>query len=112
MPPTLACVPLPQDSKSSVIPLQKLIVRDVALDKKAMFLICASSDVPEMYEILTGSKDERDRWMTLIWQAIDRWVRCGQMEFMLCVPVATVRALVEQPDLYTTLELGLVKCVC
>ncbi|KAL2097184.1 hypothetical protein ACEWY4_006391 [Coilia grayii] len=58
------------DNKSSVIPLQKLIVRNVALDEKAIFLICASSDVPEMYEILTGSREERDRWMNLTWQAI------------------------------------------
>ncbi|XP_062386550.1 rho guanine nucleotide exchange factor 18a isoform X2 [Sardina pilchardus] len=58
------------DNKSSVIPLQKLIVRNVALDEKAIFLICASSDVPEMYEVLTGSKEERDIWMNHIWEAI------------------------------------------
>lgn len=75
MPPNLFCVPLPQDNKSSVIPLQKLILRDVAQDERAMFLICASSDVPEMYEILTGSKEDRDRWNDLIWQAIARWVQ-------------------------------------
>lgn len=74
MSPNLICVPSPQDNKSSVIPLQKLIVRNVALDEKAMFLICASSDVPEMYEIFTGSKEDRDSWMDLIWQAIARWV--------------------------------------
>lgn len=56
-----------------MIPLQKLIVRNVALDEKAIFLISALSDVPEMYEILTGSKEERDRWIGLIWQAASRW---------------------------------------
>ncbi|XP_076149805.1 rho guanine nucleotide exchange factor 18a isoform X3 [Alosa pseudoharengus] len=58
------------DNKSSVMPLQKLIVRNVALDEKAMFLICASSDLPEMCEVLTGSREERDTWMNHIGEAI------------------------------------------
>ncbi|XP_062868514.1 rho guanine nucleotide exchange factor 18 isoform X2 [Trichomycterus rosablanca] len=59
------------DGKPSVISLQKLIVREVAHEEKAMFLICASSNEPEMYEIHTSSKDERNTWITLIRQAVD-----------------------------------------
>lgn len=62
----------PQDNKPSVISLQKLIVREVAHEEKAMFLICASSNEPEMYEIHTCSKEERNSWMTQIRQAAER----------------------------------------
>lgn len=61
-----------QDNKPSVISLQKLIVREVAHEEKAMFLICASSNEPEMYEIHTTSKEERNTWMTNIRQAVER----------------------------------------
>ncbi|CAL8254312.1 unnamed protein product [Merluccius merluccius] len=59
------------DNKPSVISLQKLIVREVAHEEKAMFLICASSNEPEMYEIHTASKEERNTWMNLIRQAVE-----------------------------------------
>ncbi|XP_045543884.1 rho guanine nucleotide exchange factor 18 isoform X7 [Salmo salar] len=59
------------DNKPSVISLQKLIVREVAHEEKAMFLICASSNEPEMYEIHTASKEERNSWMTHIRQAVE-----------------------------------------
>lgn len=61
-----------QDNKPSVISLQKLIVREVAHEEKAMFLICASSNEPEMYEIHTTSKEERNSWMAHIRQAVER----------------------------------------
>ncbi|XP_072516058.1 rho guanine nucleotide exchange factor 18 isoform X2 [Salminus brasiliensis] len=59
------------DSKPSVISLQKLIVREVAHEEKAMFLICASSNEPEMYEIHTSSKEDRNSWITQIRQAVE-----------------------------------------
>ncbi|XP_053490399.1 rho guanine nucleotide exchange factor 18 isoform X3 [Ictalurus furcatus] len=59
------------DGKPSVISLQKLIVREVAHEEKAMFLICASSNEPEMYEIHTSSKEERNTWISHIRQAVD-----------------------------------------
>uniref|UniRef100_A0A3P9PSW7 Rho/Rac guanine nucleotide exchange factor 18 n=1 Tax=Poecilia reticulata TaxID=8081 RepID=A0A3P9PSW7_POERE len=59
------------DNKPSVISLQKLIVREVAHEEKAMFLICASSNEPEMYEIHTASKEERNSWITYIRQAVE-----------------------------------------
>ncbi|XP_035279719.1 rho guanine nucleotide exchange factor 18-like [Anguilla anguilla] len=59
------------DGKPSVISLQKLIVREVAHEEKAMFLICASSAEPEMYEIHTSSKEDCHAWMALIRQAVE-----------------------------------------
>ncbi|XP_023560842.1 rho guanine nucleotide exchange factor 18 isoform X2 [Octodon degus] len=59
------------DSKPPVISLQKLIVREVANEEKAMFLISASLQGPEMYEIYTSSKEERNSWMAHIRRAVE-----------------------------------------
>ncbi|XP_070604100.1 rho guanine nucleotide exchange factor 18-like isoform X1 [Erythrolamprus reginae] len=59
------------DSKPPVISLQKLIVREVANEERAMFLIIASKEGPEMYEIQTNSKEERNIWMTEIRRAVE-----------------------------------------
>ncbi|XP_056888006.1 rho guanine nucleotide exchange factor 28-like isoform X3 [Takifugu flavidus] len=59
------------DQKPPVIPLQKLIVREVANEERGMFLISASSVGPEMYEVHTSSKDERNGWMRHIRQAVE-----------------------------------------
>ncbi|XP_037835462.1 rho guanine nucleotide exchange factor 28 isoform X3 [Kryptolebias marmoratus] len=59
------------DQKPPVIPLQKLIVREVANEERGMFLISASSAGPEMYEVHTSSKEERNSWMRLIREAVE-----------------------------------------
>uniref|UniRef100_W5MYV0 Rho guanine nucleotide exchange factor 28 n=1 Tax=Lepisosteus oculatus TaxID=7918 RepID=W5MYV0_LEPOC len=59
------------DQKPPVISLQKLIVREVANEERGMFLISASSAGPEMYEIHTASKEERNNWMRLIREAVE-----------------------------------------
>lgn len=70
-----------------MISLQKLIVREVAHEERAMFLICASSNEPEMYEIHTTSKEERNSWMTHIRQAAERYLtpikKGGKQPFIL-----------------------------
>ncbi|XP_075401908.1 rho guanine nucleotide exchange factor 18 [Tenrec ecaudatus] len=59
------------DSKPPIVSLHKLIVREVANEEKAMFLISASLKGPEMYEIHTGSKEERNTWMAHIRRAVE-----------------------------------------
>nr|XP_058918592.1 rho guanine nucleotide exchange factor 18 isoform X4 [Kogia breviceps] len=59
------------DSKHPIISLQKLIVREVANEEKAMFLISASLHGPEMYEIYTSSKEDRNTWMAHIRRAVE-----------------------------------------
>ncbi|CAI5649731.1 unnamed protein product [Oreochromis niloticus] len=59
------------DQKPPVIPLQKLIVREVANEERGMFLISASSAGPEMYEVHTTSREERNAWMRHIRQAVE-----------------------------------------
>ncbi|XP_036384731.1 rho guanine nucleotide exchange factor 28 isoform X2 [Megalops cyprinoides] len=59
------------DQKPPVISLQKLIVREVANEERGMFLISASVAGPEMYEVHTASKEERNSWMRLIREAVE-----------------------------------------
>ncbi|XP_041849626.1 rho guanine nucleotide exchange factor 18a [Melanotaenia boesemani] len=60
------------ENKPSVISLERLIVREVAHEDKAMYLICAcTTSMPEMYEIHTSSKEECHTWTTLIREAAD-----------------------------------------
>nr|XP_020472784.1 A-kinase anchor protein 13 isoform X3 [Monopterus albus] len=54
------------DQRSTVISLQKLIVREVANEERGLFLITAGIEKPEMMEVLASSKDERNTWMQLI----------------------------------------------
>ncbi|XP_056246840.1 rho guanine nucleotide exchange factor 18a isoform X1 [Seriola aureovittata] len=62
------------DNKPPVISLQRLIVREVAHEDKAMFLICAcTTSLPEMYEIHTGSREDRITWTALIRQAVEHY---------------------------------------
>ncbi|XP_074507881.1 rho guanine nucleotide exchange factor 18a isoform X1 [Sebastes fasciatus] len=62
------------DNKPAVISLQRLIVREVAHEDKAMYLICVSActtSMPELYEIHTPSREERITWTTLIREAVN-----------------------------------------
>ncbi|NXG15528.1 ARG28 factor, partial [Grallaria varia] len=67
----MCCDCFPQDQKPSVISLQRLIVREVANEERGMFLISASSAGPEMYEVHTNSKEERNNWMRHIQDAVE-----------------------------------------
>ncbi|XP_072236224.1 A-kinase anchor protein 13 isoform X3 [Leuresthes tenuis] len=58
------------DQRSTVISLQKLIVREVANKERGLFLITAGIEKPEMMEVLVSSKDERNTWMQLIQEAM------------------------------------------
>ncbi|XP_032906493.1 A-kinase anchor protein 13 isoform X3 [Amblyraja radiata] len=63
------------DQKSTVVPLQKLIVREVAHEEKGLFLISAAAQEPEMYEVRASSKEERTNWMQMIQQTADTMVQ-------------------------------------
>lgn len=62
-----------QENRVQVIPLQRLIVREVAMEEKAMYLIYMSTGaLPEMYELHCSSKDDCLQWMAVIRRAVDR----------------------------------------
>ncbi|XP_035508388.1 A-kinase anchor protein 13 isoform X5 [Morone saxatilis] len=58
------------DQRSTVISLQKLIVREVANEERGLFLITTGIEKPEMMEVLAGTKDERNTWRQLIQEAM------------------------------------------
>ncbi|CAL9701182.1 unnamed protein product [Knipowitschia caucasica] len=59
-----------QDQRSTVLSLQKLIVREVANEERGLFLITAGIEKPEMMEVLASSKEERNSWMQRIQDAM------------------------------------------
>ncbi|KAG1952218.1 rho guanine nucleotide exchange factor [Pimephales promelas] len=60
------------EQKPSVMPLRRLIVREIANQEKGLFLISGDYSVgPEMYEIHTQTCEERNTWMTLLRQATE-----------------------------------------
>ncbi|XP_027726642.1 rho guanine nucleotide exchange factor 2 isoform X2 [Vombatus ursinus] len=58
----------PALDKPAVISLQNLIVRDIANQEKGMFLISAAP--PEMYEVHTASREDRNTWIRVIQQSV------------------------------------------
>uniref|UniRef100_A0A668W2A6 Uncharacterized protein n=1 Tax=Oreochromis aureus TaxID=47969 RepID=A0A668W2A6_OREAU len=62
------------DQRSTVISLQKLIVREVANEERGLFLITAGIEKPEMMEVLASSKEERNTWMQLIQEDEDEGI--------------------------------------
>ncbi|KAG2471052.1 AKP13 protein, partial [Polypterus senegalus] len=63
------------DQRSTVISLQKLIVREVANEEKGLFLITAGIQNPEMVEVHASSKEERNNWIQLITDAMQSTVK-------------------------------------
>ncbi|XP_061926756.1 A-kinase anchor protein 13-like isoform X2 [Entelurus aequoreus] len=63
------------DQRSTVLSLQKLIVREVANEERGLFLITAGTEKPEMMEVLASSKEERNTWMQLIQDAMQSMER-------------------------------------
>ncbi|XP_056911662.1 rho guanine nucleotide exchange factor 18a isoform X2 [Takifugu flavidus] len=62
------------DNKPPIISLKRLLVREVAHEDKAMFLINVSTSfMAEMYELHTSSRQERLTWLTLISDAIEHY---------------------------------------
>ncbi|XP_078672046.1 uncharacterized protein LOC144911668 isoform X5 [Branchiostoma floridae x Branchiostoma belcheri] len=58
-----------QDQKSAVIPLFKLLVREVANEERSLFLI--SANTVEMYEIMCVDGKERETWMKIVREAVN-----------------------------------------
>ncbi|XP_047666584.1 A-kinase anchor protein 13 isoform X3 [Tachysurus fulvidraco] len=58
------------DQRATVIPLQKLIVREVANEDRGFFIIAAGIERPEMVEVHATSRDERNTWMQFIQNAM------------------------------------------
>ncbi|XP_033750595.1 A-kinase anchor protein 13-like isoform X3 [Pecten maximus] len=63
-----------QDSKSSVIPLFQLLVRekgDTRADSRGIYLISQNKQNPEMYEFICTNNNYRRNWIEMLRQATD-----------------------------------------
>ncbi|XP_030644866.1 rho guanine nucleotide exchange factor 2 [Chanos chanos] len=56
--------------KPAVVPLQNLLVRDIANQERGFFIINSESSPPEMYELHAASKDDRNTWMRVILETV------------------------------------------
>ncbi|MCJ8745341.1 hypothetical protein PDJAM_G00129170 [Pangasius djambal] len=59
------------EQKPAVVPLRALILREIANQDRGLFLISSDAAEPEMYEIHTYNREERDRWITLLQHTTD-----------------------------------------
>ncbi|XP_071273438.1 rho guanine nucleotide exchange factor 11-like isoform X11 [Agelaius tricolor] len=59
-----------KQSFSPVLKLSSLLVRSVATDKRALFIICTSELGPQIYELVALTSSEKNTWMQLLEQAV------------------------------------------
>jgi len=84
-----------QDNKSSVVSLNKLLVREKSdtRDSKGMYLISQCKHFPEMYELVCSSPNERKDWICRIRKAISN---CPDTEESEGVSSAGIEELEEE----------------
>ncbi|XP_050840327.1 rho guanine nucleotide exchange factor 11 [Serinus canaria] len=66
----LGGTPDTKQSFSPVLKLSSLLVRSVATDKRALFIICTSELGPQIYELVALTSSEKNTWMQLLEQAV------------------------------------------
>ncbi|XP_060722630.1 rho guanine nucleotide exchange factor 28-like isoform X1 [Tachysurus vachellii] len=59
------------EQKPAVVHLRALILREIANQDRGLFLISSDASEPEMYEIHTHNREERDKWITLLQHTTD-----------------------------------------
>ncbi|XP_077776837.1 rho guanine nucleotide exchange factor 11 isoform X5 [Podarcis muralis] len=55
---------------SPVLKLNAVLIRSVATDKRALFIICTSELGPQIYELVASSSSEKNTWMELLEEAV------------------------------------------
>ncbi|XP_046732562.1 rho guanine nucleotide exchange factor 28-like isoform X4 [Silurus meridionalis] len=103
------------EQKPSVVPLRALILREIANQDRGLFLISSDAAEPEMYEIHTQTREERDRWITLLQHTMDSLPDNKLMtnEELKCRNINTLQEDLLSLDvqMYTVLEEKLRLCV-
>ncbi|XP_026541705.1 rho guanine nucleotide exchange factor 11 isoform X1 [Notechis scutatus] len=62
----------PKQSFSPVLRLGSVLIRSVATDKRALFIICTSELGPQIYELVASTSLEKNTWMELLEEAVKR----------------------------------------
>ncbi|NXF99897.1 ARHGB factor, partial [Sakesphorus luctuosus] len=60
---------------SPVLKLNSVLIRSVATDKRALFIICTSELGPQIYELVALTSSEKNTWMELLEEAVQRSTR-------------------------------------
>ncbi|NXG17366.1 ARHGB factor, partial [Grallaria varia] len=60
---------------SPVLKLNSVLIRSVATDKRALFIICTSELGPQIYELVALTSSEKNTWMELLEQAVQSATR-------------------------------------
>ncbi|XP_063173045.1 rho guanine nucleotide exchange factor 11 [Candoia aspera] len=55
---------------SPVLKLSSVLIRSVATDKRALFIICTSELGPQIYELVASTSSEKSMWMDLLEEAV------------------------------------------
>ncbi|KAF4076238.1 hypothetical protein AMELA_G00212150 [Ameiurus melas] len=103
------------EQKPAVVPLRALILREIANQDRGLFLISSDAAEPEMYEIHTHHREERDRWITLLQHTTDSLPdnELKNNEELKCKNINTLQEALFSLDLqvYAVLEEKLRVCV-
>ncbi|XP_026767703.1 rho guanine nucleotide exchange factor 28 [Pangasianodon hypophthalmus] len=103
------------EQKPAVVPLRALILREIANQDRGLFLISSDAAEPEMYEIHTQNREERDRWITLLQRTTDSLPdnELKNNEEMKCKNINTLQEALFSLDVqvYAVLEEKLRVCV-
>ncbi|XP_053529669.1 A-kinase anchor protein 13 isoform X2 [Ictalurus punctatus] len=103
------------EQKPAVVPLRALILREIANQDRGLFLISSDAVEPEMYEIHTHNREERDRWITLLQHTTDSLPddELKNNEELKCKNINTLQEALLSLDLqvYAVLEEKLRVCV-
>ncbi|XP_073179708.1 rho guanine nucleotide exchange factor 11 isoform X9 [Lepidochelys kempii] len=60
---------------SPVLKLNSMLIRSVATDKRALFIICTSELGPQIYELVALTPSEKNTWMELLEEAVESAMR-------------------------------------
>ncbi|NXL52331.1 ARHGB factor, partial [Podilymbus podiceps] len=60
---------------SPVLKLNSVLIRSVATDKRALFIICTSELGPQIYELVAMTSSEKNTWMELLEEAVQSATR-------------------------------------
>ncbi|XP_070807251.1 rho guanine nucleotide exchange factor 11 isoform X1 [Pituophis catenifer annectens] len=60
----------PKQTFSPVLRLGSVLIRSVATDKRALFIICTSELGPQIYELVASTSLEKNTWMELLEEAV------------------------------------------
>uniref|UniRef100_A0A8B9ZIC1 Rho guanine nucleotide exchange factor 11 n=1 Tax=Anas platyrhynchos TaxID=8839 RepID=A0A8B9ZIC1_ANAPL len=67
-----------KQSFSPVLKLNSVLIRSVATDKRALFIICTSELGPQIYELVALTSSEKNTWMEVLEDAVQSSTRNGR----------------------------------